>query len=235
MVFSGEYIWKYTHHGFDFSVLGNTPITFPVEWDRSKIPGYTGRLSVPNVHGFSALVVFSSVAARFFTPQVGGAGATPRRRRESSASTTTRSSTRPPTSSTSPGSAALGWASTGAMTADWWQARCPAPEAIATTVRQAATTVVDTSILSPDQQFQGGLFCGACAPRQPPRSARHWAQSVSGLAVWFFPDQHPGSGNRERRPQSSAHPAAQSVRPCRRSRQPVQRRQIQVERAVHRH
>ncbi len=77
MVFSGEYIWKYTHHGFDFSVLGNTPITFPVEWDRSKIPGFAGRLSVPNVHGFSALVVFSSVAARFFTPQVGGAGATP--------------------------------------------------------------------------------------------------------------------------------------------------------------
>jgi hypothetical protein len=77
MVFSGEYIWKYTHHGFDFSVLGNTPITFPVEWDRSKIPGYAGRLSVPNVHGFSALVVFSGVAARFFTPQVGGAGAIP--------------------------------------------------------------------------------------------------------------------------------------------------------------
>jgi hypothetical protein len=77
VVFSGEYIWKYTHHGFDFSVLGNTPITFPVEWERSKIPGYAGKLSVPNVHGFSALVVFSSVAARFFTPQVGGAGATP--------------------------------------------------------------------------------------------------------------------------------------------------------------
>ena len=77
MVFSGEYIWKYTHHGFDFSVLGNTPITFPVEWDRSKIPGYMGRLSVPNIHGFSALFVFSSVAARFFTPQVAGAGATP--------------------------------------------------------------------------------------------------------------------------------------------------------------
>jgi hypothetical protein len=77
MVFSGEYIWKYTHHGFDFSVLGNTPIAFPVEWTRSKIPGYAGRLSVPNVHGFSALVVFSSVAARFFTPQIGGAGANP--------------------------------------------------------------------------------------------------------------------------------------------------------------
>ncbi len=77
LVFSGEYIWKYTHNGYDFSILGNTPITFPVEWERSKIPGYAGRVSVPNLHGFSALMVFSSVAARFFTPQIGGAGAVP--------------------------------------------------------------------------------------------------------------------------------------------------------------
>ncbi len=77
LVFSGEYIWKYTHNAYDFSILGNTPITFPIEWDRSKIPGYAGRVSVPNFHGFSALAVFSSVAARFFTPQLGGAGAVP--------------------------------------------------------------------------------------------------------------------------------------------------------------
>ena len=77
LVFSGEYIWKYTHNGYDFSILGNTPITFPVEWERAKIPGYAGRVSVPNFHGFSALAVFSSVAARFFTPQIGGAGAVP--------------------------------------------------------------------------------------------------------------------------------------------------------------
>src|ERR1035437_3643245 len=77
LVFSGEYIWKYTHNGYDFSILGNTPITFPVEWERAKIPGYAGRVSVPNFHGFSALAVFSSGAARFFTPQIGGAGAVP--------------------------------------------------------------------------------------------------------------------------------------------------------------
>jgi hypothetical protein len=76
LVFSGEYITKYTHNGYDFSVLGNTPITFPIEWHNSKIPGYAGRVSVPDIHGFSALVVFSSVAARFFQPQIGGAGAT---------------------------------------------------------------------------------------------------------------------------------------------------------------
>jgi hypothetical protein len=77
LVFSGEWITKYTHNGYDFSVLGNTPITFPIEWHNSKIPGYAGRVSVPNLHGFSALMVFSSVAARFFTPQIGGAGSTP--------------------------------------------------------------------------------------------------------------------------------------------------------------
>jgi carboxypeptidase family protein/TonB-dependent receptor-like protein len=76
LVFSGEWISKYTHNGFDFSVLGNTPITFPIEWHNSKIPGYAGRVSVPEIHGFSALMVFSSVEARFFPPQIAGAGAT---------------------------------------------------------------------------------------------------------------------------------------------------------------
>jgi Carboxypeptidase regulatory-like domain/TonB-dependent Receptor Plug Domain len=76
LVFSGEWITKYTHNGYDFSVLGNTPITFPIEWHNSKIPGYAGRVSVPEIRGFSALMVFSSVAARFFQPQIGGAGAT---------------------------------------------------------------------------------------------------------------------------------------------------------------
>ena len=77
LVFSGEYIWKYTHNAYDFSILGATPLTFPIEWHSSKIPGFAGRVSVPEVHGLSALVVFSSVAARFFAPQLGGAGATP--------------------------------------------------------------------------------------------------------------------------------------------------------------
>ena len=75
-VLDGEYIWKYTHNAYDFSVLGNTPITFPIEWHNSKIPGWLLRASMPNFHGFSALVVMSSVAARYFPPQVGGLGVT---------------------------------------------------------------------------------------------------------------------------------------------------------------
>ena len=72
LVVDGEYIWKYTHNGYDFGVLGNTPIAFPIEWHSSKIPGYALRVSVPDLHGFTALVVMSSVAARFFLPQVAG-------------------------------------------------------------------------------------------------------------------------------------------------------------------
>jgi hypothetical protein len=75
-VISGEYIWKYTNNAYDFSVLGNTPITFPIQWHNAKIPGFAVRANVTPVHGFSAYVVMSSVAARFFPPQVGGAGAT---------------------------------------------------------------------------------------------------------------------------------------------------------------
>ena len=72
VVVSGDYIWKYTHNGYDFGIVGATPLTFPIEWHNSKIPGYAIRVSVPNYRGLSAQVVMSSVAARFFLPQVAG-------------------------------------------------------------------------------------------------------------------------------------------------------------------
>ncbi len=75
-VVSAEYITKYTHNGYDFSVLGATPITFPIEWHNSKIPGYALTATLTNIRGFSARTTFSSVAARFFNPQIGGVGAT---------------------------------------------------------------------------------------------------------------------------------------------------------------
>ncbi|MEY2614756.1 MAG: hypothetical protein QOH78_529, partial [Verrucomicrobiota bacterium] len=75
-VVSGDYIWKYTHSAFDFSILGNTPIFFPIDWHNSKIPGFVLRADLPRYHNFSAFVTMSSVAARFFPPQSAGAGAT---------------------------------------------------------------------------------------------------------------------------------------------------------------
>ncbi|MGI8770426.1 MAG: TonB-dependent receptor [Acidobacteriaceae bacterium] len=76
VVVSAEYLWKYTHDAYDFSVLGNTPITFPINWHNSKISGPAVRVSVPDFHNFSAFVVLSSVNARFFPPQIGGLGVT---------------------------------------------------------------------------------------------------------------------------------------------------------------
>ncbi|HEY0785833.1 MAG TPA: TonB-dependent receptor [Acidobacteriaceae bacterium] len=75
-VVNADYIWKYTHNAFDFSVLGNTPITFPIDWHNSKIPGFALSADVLDFHNLTAYVVMSSVAARFFNPQEAGAGAT---------------------------------------------------------------------------------------------------------------------------------------------------------------
>ncbi|MGH9436997.1 MAG: carboxypeptidase regulatory-like domain-containing protein [Terriglobia bacterium] len=72
VVVDWEYVWDYYHNAFDFGVVGNTPLTFPIEWSHAKIPGWDGRLTFTNFHGFSAFVVASSVAARFFLPQVAG-------------------------------------------------------------------------------------------------------------------------------------------------------------------
>jgi len=72
LVIDAEYLWKYTHNAFDFGVVAASPLAFPIAWHNSKIPGYAVRVSVPNFHGFTGLVVLSGVAARYFPVQVGG-------------------------------------------------------------------------------------------------------------------------------------------------------------------
>jgi hypothetical protein len=161
LVFSGEYIWKYTHNGYDFSILGATPITFPVAWDRSKIPGFGGRVSVPNFHGFSALMIFSSVAARYFTPQVSGAGATP-----SAPAGVFRIDHDEVFNQTTHFQYQIGkrgpwvgfnWRFDSGLVAG----PVPCAGGNCNNGPLGTDTMVDTSIISPDQQFQAGLFCGA--------------------------------------------------------------------------
>ena len=169
LVASGEYITKYTHNAYDFSVLGNSPIFFPIGWQRSKIPGFAGRVSVPNFHGFSALVVMSSVAARFFTPQVSGAGATPaapagvfRIDHDERFNQTTHLQYQ--IGKTGPW-LGFNWRYDSGLVAG------------AVPFATDGTTPVDLTGLSADQQFQAGLFCGSqratlatplttCAPSQ---------------------------------------------------------------------
>ncbi|HUO27539.1 MAG TPA: TonB-dependent receptor [Candidatus Aquilonibacter sp.] len=162
VVFSGEYIWKYTHNAYDFSVLGSTPVTFPIEWDRSKIPGYAGRVSVPTIHGFSALMVFSSVAARFFAPQIGGAGASPtapggvfRIDHDEKFNQTTHIQYQPWKRGPWVG---FNWRYDSGLVAG--SVPCAGGESCNNGPLGSAT-LVDTSVISADQQFQAGLFCGS--------------------------------------------------------------------------
>ena len=160
LVVDGEYIWKYTHSGYDFSVLGATPVTFPIEWHNSKIPGFAIRASVPTVHGFSAQVVMSSVAAVFYTPQIGGVGAVPvvtvpgeftpfRIDHDEHFNQTTHFQYQP-------------WKRGPWFGFNWRYDNGLVAGAVPfATGGNGGNDIVNVSSLSPDQQFQAGLFCGA--------------------------------------------------------------------------
>jgi hypothetical protein len=160
LVVDGEYIWKYTHRAYDFSILGNTPITFPIEWHNSKIPGYAVRASVPNFHGFTAFIVFSSVAARFFTPQVSGIGAVPggssvfRIDHDEVFNQTTHLQYQPWKQGPWFG---FNWRYDSGLVAG----PVPCAGGNCNNGPNGDNTTVDVSGLTPDQQFQAGLFCGS--------------------------------------------------------------------------
>ena len=179
LVFSGEYIWKYTHNAYDFGVFGATPLTFPIEWHNSKIPAVAGRVSVPNIHGFSALFVFSSVTSRFFNPQLGGAGAVPpgtggtentpfRIDHDEKFNQTTHLQYQP--WKTGPWFG-FNWRYDSGLVAG--AVPCAGGQSCGTDA-----TVVDVSGLTPDQQFQAGLFCGSVRAT-PPSAANPLGTPIS--------------------------------------------------------
>jgi len=161
LVIDGEYIWKYTHKAYDFSVFGSTPITFPIEWESSKIPGYAIRTSLPNFHGLTAFVVMSSVAARFYGPQVTGIGSGPgasggvfRIDHDELFNETTHLQYQPwkrgPWFS-------FNWRYDSGLVAG----PLPCAGGNCNNGPNGTDSIVDVSTLSPDQQFQAGLFCGS--------------------------------------------------------------------------
>ena len=154
LVVDGEYSWMYTHGVYDFSIFGNTPITFPIVWDKSKIPGYAVRVSVPDYHGLTARVVFSSFASRFFEPQIGGLGVAPsgqggngvvRIDHDEKFQQTTHLQYQPRKNWPWIG---FNWRYDSGLTAG------AAPFA------EDASTPVDLTGITADQQLEGGLFCG---------------------------------------------------------------------------
>ena len=156
LVVSGDYIWKYTHTGYDFSVLASTPITFPIGWHNSKITGFDMRISVPDYHGLTALVVMSSVAARFFPPQTSGLGVTVgqsglpfRIDHDEKFNQTTHIQYQPKKNGPWVG---FNWRYDSGLVAG------------AVPFATDMTTPVDLTGLTADQQMQAGLFCGNQRP-----------------------------------------------------------------------
>jgi len=72
LVVDASYFWKFTVDDFDFDVLLNTPLAFPIQWRKSKIDGLSVRLTMPNHHGVTAYSVMGHTRARFFGPELGG-------------------------------------------------------------------------------------------------------------------------------------------------------------------
>jgi carboxypeptidase family protein/TonB-dependent receptor-like protein len=204
LVLDGEYIWKYTHNAFDFSVLANTPITYPIEWTNSKIPGYAIRLSMPNFHGLSAFMVTSSVAARFFSPQVAGVGATPvgfgvfRIDHDEVHNATGHVQYQPKQKLPWLG---FNWRFDSGLVAG--PVPCAGGEACPNGPG-GTDTMVSVLNLTPDQQFEGGLYCGSvhATPTTPISPTGLCPASMYGSSLVSIPA--PGTENNDHNPQRIA-------------------------------
>lgn len=67
-----DYFNKRTTNAYDFNVLFNTSVVFPISWRNSKLDGVSGRINFTNYKGFSAFMVAGHTRARYFPPESGG-------------------------------------------------------------------------------------------------------------------------------------------------------------------
>jgi hypothetical protein len=69
---SGDYFWKFTDGPYDFNVILNTPLTFPVQFRKSQIDGGLVRVTLPELRGVQVNTTLSHTRSRLFGPSVGG-------------------------------------------------------------------------------------------------------------------------------------------------------------------
>jgi hypothetical protein len=169
LVIDADYMWKYTHNAYDFSVLFNTPITYPIAWQRSKIYGPSVRVSFPDFHGLTAFFTASNVASRFFNPQVGGLGTDLttvgafRIDHDQKFQETTHLQYQPRKNLPWIG---FNWRYDNGLVAGavpCFNDTDPNSSCGGTSFRLAGVPYVDLSGLSPDQQVQAGLTCNGVA------------------------------------------------------------------------
>jgi hypothetical protein len=72
VIVDADYFNKRTNNAYDFNVLFNTSVTFPISWQASKLDGVSLRVNLANYKGLSAFTVAGHTRARFFPPESGG-------------------------------------------------------------------------------------------------------------------------------------------------------------------
>ena len=72
VIATADYFWKFTDNAYDFGVLLNTPVAFPISWRKSKIDGVAARVGTPVIHGFQWVTTMGHSRARYFAPETGG-------------------------------------------------------------------------------------------------------------------------------------------------------------------
>ena len=72
LILDGDYFNKRTTNAYDFNVLFNTSVVFPISWQRSKIDGVSARLNLTNYKGLTAFMVAGHTRSRYFPPESGG-------------------------------------------------------------------------------------------------------------------------------------------------------------------
>jgi hypothetical protein len=206
VVVDAEYIWKYTHGGYDFGVLAATPIAFPIEWHNSKIPGYALRVSVPNFHGITALVVMSSVAARFFPPQTAGipflpAPAVFRIDHDERFNQTTHIQYSPWKRGPWIG---FNWRYDSGLVAGAIPCSAPTATCTASTLPGGQVALVNNITglpLTADQEFQSGLTCDGKLAAPTPFGVALATCDAAGLGSIFVKIPAPGTENDDHNPQ----------------------------------
>jgi hypothetical protein len=216
LVIDAEYIWKYTHNAFDFGIVGATPIYFPIEWSRSKIPGYAIRVSVPDFHGLTAFVVMSGVAARFFLPQVAGLPIIPvgnevfRIDHDELFNQTTHLQYQPwkrgpwfafnwrydsgLVAGAAPCSAATATCFAATPIADGGGANIPSGQV-------ALVNAITGAPLTADQEFQSGITCNGTLAAPSPLGTALATCSAAGLSSIYMKIPKPGTENDDHNPQ----------------------------------
>ena len=72
LVIDADYFWKYTHNSYDFNVILDTSVFFPIAWSQSKLDGVSLRVNLADYKGLTAFMVAGHARSRFFPPETGG-------------------------------------------------------------------------------------------------------------------------------------------------------------------